>query len=250
MTEEHLSKQTARRNLLIAGIFAVSMGFLEAIVVVYLREIYYPEGFQFPLHTFDQHILIVELIRELSTLIMLVAIGLLAGRTILQKFAYFLYTFAIWDIFFYVALKLLLNWPPSLLTWDLLFLIPVTWVGPVISPIICSLTMILLSMVILFVKKDGKPVKWKLLNWIFILTGATIIFAAFIWDYTNILIKGGFLGDLANLTENPALLEIITTYIPVRFKWGLFWLGEILILISISLLVVGNKKGITSYLRD
>jgi len=249
MPEEHLSKQTARRNLLIAGIFAVSMGFLEAIVVVYLREIYYPEGFQFPLHTFDQHILIVELIRELSTLIMLVAIGLLAGRTILQKFAYFLYTFAIWDIFYYVALKLLLNWPPSLLTWDLLFLIPVTWVGPVISPIICSLTMILLAMVILFVKKDGEPVKWKLLNRIFILTGAIIIFTTFIWDYSNILIKGGFLGDLANLTKNPAFLEIITTYIPVRFKWGLFWLGEILILISISLLVVGNKRGTTSCLR-
>lgn len=237
--------------MLIAGIFAVSMGFLEAIVVVYLRDIYYPEGFQFPLHTFDQHILIVELIRELSILIMLVAIGLLAGRTIQQKFAYFLYTFAIWDIFYYVALKLLLNWPPSLLTWDLLFLIPITWVGPVISPIICSLTMILLAMVILFVKKDGKPVKWKLLNWIFIITGATIIFATFIWDYSNILIKGGFLGDLTNLAENESFLEIITTYIPVRFKWGLFWLGEILILISISLLVVGNKRGTTSsYLRN
>ena len=65
MTEEHLSKQTAIRNLLIIGIFAVSMGFLEAIVVVYLREIYYPEGFQFTLHTFDQDILNVELIRDL-----------------------------------------------------------------------------------------------------------------------------------------------------------------------------------------
>lgn len=238
MTEKYLSAQTARRNLLITGIFAVSMGFLEAIVVVYLREIYYPEGFRFPLHTFDQNILIIELIRELSTLIMLVAIGLLAGRTFLQKFAYFLYTFAIWDIFYYVALKLLLNCLPSLLTWDILFLIPVTWIGPVISPIICSLTMILLAMVILFVKKDGEPVKWKPLNWILLLSGATIIFTTFIWDYSNILIKGGFLDDLSNLAENESFLEIITTYIPARFKWELFWLGEILIIISISMILI------------
>jgi hypothetical protein len=242
MPGEYLSKQITRRNLIITGIFAIAMGFFEAIVVVYLREIYYPEGFFFPLKTIEPNLFIIELIRELSTLIMLVAIGFIAGRTLLQKFAYFLYTFAVWDIFYYVALKLFLNWPPSLLTWDILFLIPITWVGPVISPVICSLTMIFLAMVILFVKKDSEPVKWIPLNWIFLLTGAVIIFITFIWDYSNILIKEEFLSELNNLAENPDFIEIITTYIPTKFKWVLFWFGEILILLSISIVLIRSGK--------
>jgi hypothetical protein len=117
------------RRLLITGIFALFMGFLEATVVVYLRELYYPGGFEFPLQTFDVKLFAIELVREFSTLVMLVTVGMLAGKTPLQKFGFFLYLFGVWDIFYYVALKLFLNWPASFLTWDLLFLIPVTWVG-------------------------------------------------------------------------------------------------------------------------
>jgi hypothetical protein len=101
------------------------MGFLEAIVVVYLRQLYFPEGFDFPLNPIPPKILAIEWLREITTLVMLVSIGIIAGKNFLQRFSYFLYCFAVWDIFYYVALKLLLNWPPSLLTWDLLFLFPV-----------------------------------------------------------------------------------------------------------------------------
>ena len=38
-------------------LYAVAMGYLEAAVVVYLRAIYYPEGFSFPLKPMDAGIL-------------------------------------------------------------------------------------------------------------------------------------------------------------------------------------------------
>ena len=105
-------------------IFSIAMGFLEAIVVVYIREIYYPQGFQFPLKEFPQWIIVIELIREICTLLMLGTVAWISGQTFLQRFSVFIFIFGIWDIFYYIALKLFLNWPDSILTWDILFLIP------------------------------------------------------------------------------------------------------------------------------
>ncbi|MBK6833902.1 MAG: hypothetical protein IPG89_06345 [Bacteroidetes bacterium] len=65
---------------------------------------------------------------------MLVGAGIIAGKTRLTRFAYFIIAFAIWDIFYYVFLYVLLQWPESLFTWDILFLVPVPWTGPVIAP--------------------------------------------------------------------------------------------------------------------
>ena len=114
----------SRRIFVLLGIFSLAMGILEAIVVVYLRAIYYPQGFEFPLSSISPQMLYVEFLREIATIIMLVTLAAIAGKNSLQKLSYFLYSFAIWDISYYVWLKRLLNWPPSFLTWDLLFLIP------------------------------------------------------------------------------------------------------------------------------
>jgi len=100
-----------------------------------------------------------------------------------SKFSYFLFTFAIWDIFYYVFLKLTLNWPQSLLTWDILFLIPVPWVGPVLAPVICSLTMILIGCSIVFKEEQGYTMTMKAWDWVLMLLGAFIIFCTFIHDY-------------------------------------------------------------------
>ncbi len=127
-------------------VFSIAMGYLEAAVVVYLRELYYPEGFDFPLKEMDMGIIVTELFREAATMIMLLSIGFLAAKRKIERLAYFVLPFAIWDIFYYVFLKVALGWPESLLTWDILFMLPVTWVGPVICPVINSLTMILLCM--------------------------------------------------------------------------------------------------------
>ncbi len=80
---------------------------------------------------------------------MLASVGIAAERNNIQRFTYFIISFAVWDIFYYVFLKLFLNWPESLLTWNILFLIPVTWVGPVIAPVILSALMIVLGLMLL-----------------------------------------------------------------------------------------------------
>src|SRR5512145_3298865 len=90
-------------------VFGIAVGFMESAVVVYLRELYYPRGFCFPLQTMPGRVGLTELLRELSTLVILTSIAFLAGTNSRQRFAWFFYTFAIWDIFYYVFLKLLIN---------------------------------------------------------------------------------------------------------------------------------------------
>ena len=96
-----------KRNLLIVTIFAIAMGLLESAVVIYLRDILYPGGFEFPLNPIRPDLLWTEVFRELATLVMLLGVGILAGRTLAERFAWFLYAFAVWDIFYYVFLWLL-----------------------------------------------------------------------------------------------------------------------------------------------
>jgi hypothetical protein len=211
--------------------FGIAMGVLEAIVVVYLRQLYYPSGFDFPLHLFSQRMLAIEWIREIATIIMLIAVGWIAGKNSLQRFAYFLFSFAIWDIFYYITLKALIDWPASLLTWDLLFLIPVAWVGPVLAPIICSFTMIWLSVTIVNLQKKGYKVTFSPSEWILLTLGALLIFCSFIWDYTGLLIRGNGLGNLSNLSTNETLLQQIAQYRPTHFNWLIFSLGEVLALL-------------------
>lgn len=144
--------KTIFKTLLLLIVFSVAMGFLETAVVIYLRKIYYPDGFHLPLKVIDAHIAVIELVREAATLIMLIAIALLTGKSNMQRFAFFLLCFGIWDIFYYIFLKLFLNWPSSWLEGDVLFLIPVPWIGPVLAPCILSLTMIFIA--VFFLKRE------------------------------------------------------------------------------------------------
>ena len=225
-------KRNDHRSFLWVGIFGIAFGFLEAIVVVYLRQLYYPEGFDFPMIWASLELFRIELIRELSTLIMLLSIGILTGRNALLRFAWFLYAFAIWDIFYYIALKILIGWPPSLLTWDLLFLIPVAWDGPVLAPVICSLTMIGFTLKVVELDRKGLQVHLKMREWIMIGSGAFIILITFIWDYTTILIRNGIFYAFPLSEDNPLVQEMLR-FVPVRFNWGLFLVGELLIILGI-----------------
>src|SRR5690348_12265213 len=110
-------------------LFSIAMGFLEGAVVIYLRALYYPAGFSFPLILMSDTNALVEFFREIATVVMLLGIGMLAGRTTNQRLAFFLMSFAIWDIFYYVFLWLVLDWPQTFMEWDILFLVPVPWVG-------------------------------------------------------------------------------------------------------------------------
>lgn len=228
------------KNILVVTIFAIAMGFLEAIVVVYIRELYYPQGFSFPLELLPPRIFVIELVRELSTMIMLLSIGFLIGRSALEKFSWFLFSFGVWDIFYYIALKLFLNWPESLLTWDILFLIPLTWIGPVLAPLICSLTMIFFALSALTrIKAPGKinPVFWYP-----ILIGAILIFSSFLFDYTKLLIGEGYFSRGGPSLLEPGFTTAIVSYIPEKFQWGLFIIGELLIIFSIAKFAFFPKK--------
>ncbi|MFC2093529.1 hypothetical protein ACFLSV_06480 [Bacteroidota bacterium] len=225
------------------GIFAIAMGILEAIVVVYIRKLYYPAGFDFPLKATSPELVHTELIREITTIIMLAIIALIAGKNLLQEFSYFIYCFGIWDIFYYLGLKIFLNWPPSLLTWDVLFLIPVPWIGPVLAPIICSLTMIFLAMCIVYLQEKGYVVRLKFSDWALIIVGGAVIFSTFIWDYTSIIISGGFLSEYWTLVTNKQFQSIVTKYIPAYYNWYLFAVGEILIITAVLLIIKrANEK--------
>lgn len=131
------------------SVFFMAMAYLESAVVVYLRALYYPEGFDFPLVPMDNTLVGTELGREAATILMLLAVPALVTRSALERFAWFCFGFGVWDIFYYVWLKVLLDWPSSLFSRDLLFLIPVPWVGPVWAPCVISLGLIATAVVIL-----------------------------------------------------------------------------------------------------
>jgi hypothetical protein len=222
-----------KQNLFFIFIFGIAMGLLEAIVVVYIRTIYYPDGFHFPLVVVSQKILSAELLREMCTIVMLFSISFIVGQNKIERLSYFLYSFAIWDIFYYVGLKLFLNWPPSLLTWDILFLIPVIWSGPVLAPIICSLTMIVLSLAFLYLQNRQLDFGLRFIEWILIILGVLLIFITFIWDYSKILITNNLFSEIFSLSENDQFRYIISTYIPTYFNWPIFTIGIALIYISL-----------------
>jgi hypothetical protein len=226
------------RRVVWTSAFAIAMAYLESAVVVYLRKIYYPNGFRFPLVALDVSIAVTEIFREAATVVMLIAIGALVGRSRYEKFAFFLLSFAVWDIFYYVFLWLLLAWPESLMTWDILFLIPVMWVGPVVTPIILSLTMIVLAGGILKIEAAGtfrgiRPSEWALL-----IVGSVVVIVSFTADYTTFVVQEGGWQSLFSMED--AARSIREQYIPIEFPWWIFVVGEGIIVAGIVKML---KKG-------
>lgn len=224
-------------------IFAITMGIFEGAIVVYLRALYYPEGFNFPLIPLDNYIAITELIRELASLIMLLSVGIIAGKNFSQRFAWFIYSFAVWDIIYYIFLWLILAWPESLLTWDILFLLPLIWTGPVLTPVLISMLMITLAMVIYhFNLKSNFQVKISQKEWMILILGSFIVFASFIWDYCRFLFNNISLSELQNKSFSDKLFNLSVKYIPVSFNWVLFLSGFLIISFGIILIYNRNKK--------
>lgn len=221
-----------RKVLLAVILWAVAFGFVEAAVVEYLRALYCPPemgGFQFPLKNVEElanmgeaHLrrLFIELGRELATLIMLAAVGLMAGRNRREGWAYFLIAFGIWDIFYYLWLRLFLGWPPSLMTWDLLFLFPVPWVSPVLAPVMVAGVMIAAGLTILSYEALHHPLvpSWK--EWALIIAGGLIIIVSFCWDAANIMNQG----------------------MPNPFHWPLFCAGLGLGMATFTILVIRAER--------
>ena len=203
--------------------------------MVYLRQLFYPEGFTFPLATMSTDIYLTELLREVATIVMLVSISAAVGRSYYERLAYFLMNFAVWDIFYYVFLKVFLDWPATLLDWDILFLIPITWIGPVLAPVLCSLVMLGMTALILRFEEVGKLLPFNRVEWGGILGGSMIIFATFIRDYALLISKSGLLSSPKPEQALAIFQQFSAAYIPRTYAWGWFSLGLGVIVFSVLL---------------
>ncbi len=210
---KQLSWATHRRWIWIS-IFAVSFAWVESAVVVYLREIYFDGSFYFPIvvkwedgKRVVDTLMRIEFGREIATILMLVAAGSMAGKNAMQKFCFFMIAFGIWDIFYYFWLWIMVGWPESLMTWDLLFFIPLPWVGPVITPLLIAITMVVAGLLIIFYDEKGCEFHWRWYDWVIELGCGFLMIVAFCWDWKNIIrIPDG----------------VLRSGIPNQFAWWLY----------------------------
>ena len=189
------------------------MAYVESAVVVYLRALYYPHGFAFPLAPLPPDMVAIEIGREAATLAMLLGVAVLAGTDRWERFLVFCVSFGVWDLFYYVWLRLLLGWPPSLLTWDVLFLIPVPWIGPVLAPVVVSIALVVGGVLLLRRGARGEPYTFALPLRILLFAGALLVFASFMLDFRIALSQ----------TDPPP------------FRWGLFSAGVGLGVVALTL---------------
>ncbi|MCF8372981.1 MAG: hypothetical protein K9H64_15275 [Bacteroidales bacterium] len=235
-------KAVILKYILWVTLFAIAMAFLESAVVVYLRELYYPGGFQFPLKVIGKHIAIVEILREAATMIMLLSIAVLVGKSLIERFAWFIFSFAVWDIFYYVFLYLLVDWPQSLLEWDILFLIPVTWVGPVIAPVINSIMMIALAILLLFFSEKNKKTRVGWIPWMLLIVGSVVVIVSYTIDYVDYMQEWFSLKELFFPDNTNQILEKATQYIPRKFNWFIYGIGVFMHLVAIISIYQKNSK--------
>jgi hypothetical protein len=165
-----------KRDKFIAVIvFGIAFAFVEAAIVVYLRHLLsigiphinkneiliLAPGIAFldPKAALEiiksSSLLRIEQAREIATIVILASLAFIAGKKWLEKGAYFLLSFGIWDLFYYFFLSVIIGWPRSLGDLDIFFLVPVPWVGPVVTPILISIVLILLS-IILLIRVESK----------------------------------------------------------------------------------------------
>ncbi len=207
-----------KKNIALVIFFSIAFAFVESSVVVYLRALYYPEGFFFPLKAMPADHLLTELLREFSTLVMLGAVGMLAGNSRWEKFSWFLIAFGVWDVFYYVWLKVLLDWPATLSDWDILFLIPVPWIAPVIAPVLIS--MLLIAAGILIIVKNNNLFHLPLGAWIAAITGSGCMLYTFMYD-----------------TDATIRLQM-----PQPYLYGVFIAGFFLYLVALYVLFYQNRR--------
>lgn len=194
--------------------FAISFAWVESAVVVYLREIYFDGVFKFPLfvvwkegkHIIDP-LIRIEFGREIATIVMFVAVGWVTGKSKLQRFCFFMIAFGIWDIFYYIWLYIMVGWPESLMSWDLLFYVPLPWVGPVITPLLIAVTMVGAGSLIIYYYKKGYVISWRWYDMAIELGCGVLIIVAFCWDWKNILQVPG---------------DIMRSGVPNPFAWWLY----------------------------
>jgi hypothetical protein len=229
------------KRLFWVSVYAIAMALLEAVVVAYLRAL---------LQITDEHVALgsfipLEIGREVATIVMLVAVGWLAGRKGADRLAYGLFAFGWWDIWYYLWLKVLIGWPKSLLDWDILFLIPVRWWGPVLSPVlIASLICLTTALAIVRLERDER-LNFTPLRLGSIILGGLLALYVFMSDSLHALLQGRPDWD---------------TLRPAPFQWPLFVMALVLMAVPglmatwpgrrVKIQTLGSKALITREQND
>ncbi len=221
MTPENNNTSSVWKQLGWVTAYAVAMGLLEAICVIYLRRLVMPPGIEAnqvgtPLARFP-----IELIREACTIVMLLAVAWIAGYNWKTRTAYFFYMFGVWDILYYVGLKWLGNWPSSWLEWDCLFLIPEPWYGPVLAPVLISLYFMLGCWLVLLYERRQQPLRFSTPVTLLQVLAFGIWYWSFVKDTSHIVKKG---------------------YEDIHYSWTLFAIGLVVGLAGLWLAVPGKAK--------
>lgn len=187
------------RRAIWVSAYAVAMAAVESAVVVYLRALHPGDAPVTVLLTvIPDRLIAIEIGREAATLVMLLVVAALAGRDRWERFLYFGLAFGVWDVFYYAWLWVFIGWPPSLLTWDVLFLIPVPWLGPVLAPLIVSAGLVAGSLALL---ARHARLPWG--AWVVAGAGGALVLFSFTLDYRFVLERAD----------------------PPAFRWGLFGTG-------------------------
>ena len=191
--------------------FAIAMAWVEAASVFYIRALVNRiEPYQANPLPLGGTVGSVELWREAATLVMLGTLGLLAGRTWRRRGGYAALAFGTWDIFYYVFLRVICGWPRTLLDWDILFLLPVPWWGPVLAPISIALLMIVWGTLATQRGDSAPDARWP---WALGSIGIVLALAVFMIDAWRALPNGR---------------EAVLQALPTAFNWPLFGLALLL----------------------
>jgi hypothetical protein len=185
--------QPLPRLLVAVGLYSVAMAYLEAAVVVYLRQaLGVAPGAVFPVDfsAAANSLSLIELGRELATMVMIGAVGWIVGRSSLERLAWAAVVFGIWDIGYYVFLWLFIGWPTGLGTWDLLFLLPVPWAGPVWAPVAVSLGLIGFGLAVAVRLRDGGGVRMDARRFGLLALGGLVVILSFTLN-AEVVISGG-----------------------------------------------------------
>jgi hypothetical protein len=206
----------ARRVWLVVVLFAVAMAWIESASVYYLRVLvdrivpYQPN----PLPVAGA-LGAVELVREAATLVMLVTVGILAGGTWQQRLGYTSIAFGVWDIFYYGFLRVMTGWPTSLLDWDILFLLPLPWWGPVLAPVSIAVLLFVWGTFATQASERAPASAFTPLLWAMNGLGMALALYVFMADAIRTLPQG---------------LEATTHVLPTSFNWPLFGLALVLMI--------------------
>ena len=192
------------------AIFSIAMANLEAAVGVYLRRMYGIHDLMLQIPPFDPQMAAIELGRELATLIMLLSVGWIAGRKLQSRLGFSFLTFGLWDIFYYIWLCIFIGWPQSLLETDILFLLPLPWWGPVLSPVLIAVLMVIGGILAAVKEQQGIILNPRPLDWTCLVVGVLVMLYTFMADALHAL---------------PADTLTLSRLRPGPFNWPVYLVG-------------------------